>query len=66
MSTTGPSTGVLAAKDANSTLAGAQQTSEKSNIKSMEYHRQVLQNKVQNGEYAANPSRSNDVNGTGC
>jgi hypothetical protein len=56
MSTNGPAHGVLASKDANSTLgSGAQQAGDKSGIKSMEYHRQVLQSKVQNGECVTYP-----------
>lgn len=44
---------VLAAKDVNTTMAttAAQDQSGKPDIKSMEYHRQVLQNKMDQAQY---------------
>lgn len=41
----------LSAKDANAAMASAQEPIGKPDVKSMEYHRQVLQNKMQQGEY---------------
>jgi hypothetical protein len=41
---------VLSAKDANATMATSQEHIDKPDVKSMEYHRQVLQNKMQEGE----------------
>lgn len=41
---------VLSAKDANATMATSQEHIGKPDVKSMEYHRQVLQNKMQDGE----------------
>ncbi|KAK5662759.1 hypothetical protein OQA88_6166 [Cercophora sp. LCS_1] len=44
--------GVLAAKDVNASMASAQVDAEtgKPDVKSMEYHRQVLQSKMEQGE----------------
>lgn len=44
---------VLAAKDVNTAIASAavQDQSGKPDIKSMEYHRQVLQNKMDQAQY---------------
>ncbi|EEY14073.1 hypothetical protein HYQ45_012384 [Verticillium longisporum] len=41
------SSNVLAAKDVNAPFAIADQTAVKGDVKSMEYHRQVLQNKME-------------------
>jgi hypothetical protein len=44
---------VLASKDVNTSITGsaAQDSTVKGDIKSMEYHRQVLQNKIEQGQY---------------
>ncbi|KAK3358991.1 hypothetical protein B0T25DRAFT_531655 [Lasiosphaeria hispida] len=47
------SSNVLAAKDVNTTMMSAQggaSESAKADVKSMEYHRQVLQSKIEDGE----------------
>lgn len=44
--------GVLAAKDVNASMASAPESAPlKPDVKSMEYHRQVLQSKMEQGEY---------------
>ena len=49
---------ILSAKDANAAMATGQENAAKPDVKSMEYHRQMLQNKIQKGGYVvtqANP-----------
>ena len=43
------STNVLSAKDVNATMT-SQESNSKSSIKSMEYHRQVLQSKMEEAQ----------------
>lgn len=47
-------TNVLAAKDVNTSITGpvSQDPAAKGDIKSMEYHRQVLQQKIDQAQYA--------------
>ncbi|KAL1862595.1 hypothetical protein VTK73DRAFT_6740 [Phialemonium thermophilum] len=54
---------VLSAKDANAAMAvsGIQDPAAKPDIKSMEYHRQVLQNKMQQGETKQYISPSDNI-----
>jgi hypothetical protein len=43
---------ILSAKDANATMLASQDVvNNKPEIKSLEHHRQVLQNKIEQGEY---------------
>ncbi|CRK15755.1 hypothetical protein BN1708_011547 [Verticillium longisporum] len=55
------SSNVLAAKDVNAPFAIADQTAVKGDVKSMEYHRQVLQNKMEQEKYAPSPPRDHPV-----
>lgn len=41
---------VLSAKDANVAMVASPEQAGKPDVRSMEYHRQVLQNKMQQGE----------------
>ena len=53
------STSVLAAKDVNVSMSSAHavpESGDKPDVKSMEYHRQVLQSKMEGGEYVSLPS----------
>lgn len=44
---------VLTAKDVNMSLTSAPESNGKADVKSMEYHRQVLQSKMEHGEYVS-------------
>lgn len=49
------SSNVLADKDVNATTAAQQPQVGKAEVKSMEYHRQVLQSKLDEGQYVFSP-----------
>lgn len=58
------SSNVLAAKDVNTSMASQQQSgleSSKADVKSMEYHRQVLQSKMEQGETKQYISPSDNI-----
>ncbi|KAK0651924.1 hypothetical protein B0T16DRAFT_323158 [Cercophora newfieldiana] len=52
---------VLAAKDVNMSLSSAPESNGKGDVKSMEYHRQVLQSKMEHGESKTYISPSDNI-----